>query len=172
MHGVQHLFVLMRARDGQNIRMRAGDILGLGPQTAGHDHPSVFAQRLADRLKAFGFGGIEEPAGVHDDRIRAGIVGRDRIALGAQARQDAFAIDQGLGTAKGHHPDCRLTLAGTLIKTGFGGKVGAQVWRVRAHLAHIDANLWAEKRARLRGPDRLRANLSGGGHRVWKSGAS
>ena len=58
MHRIQHLFILLRPGDGQNRRMRAGDIFGLGPQTAGDDDLAVFGQGLADRLQAFGLGAV------------------------------------------------------------------------------------------------------------------
>ena len=55
-HGVQHLFVLMRAGDGEDLGVCAGDIVGFGPEAAGDDDAAVFGQRLADRGQAFGLG--------------------------------------------------------------------------------------------------------------------
>ena len=102
---VQHLLVLLGAGDGQHRGMRAGDIVRLGPEAAGDDHPSVLGQRLADRLEAFGLGAVQKAAGVDDDRLRAAIVGADGITLGPQARQDALAVDQGFRTAEADHAD-------------------------------------------------------------------
>ena len=76
MHGVQHLFVLMRAGDGEDLGVVFADIVGLGPQTAGDDDLAVFRQRLADGIKAFGLGAVEEPAGVDDHRVGTGVIGR------------------------------------------------------------------------------------------------
>ena len=44
-------------------------------------------------------------ANEHD--IGAGIVGGHLIAISAQLRQDAFAVDQILGTAERDHADAR-----------------------------------------------------------------
>ncbi len=92
--GVEHGLVLVRAGDGEDLWMRAGDVFGFGPQTAGDDDTAVFTQCLADGLKAFGLGAVEKAAGVDDHRIGALVIGRDGIALGAQARQDALSNPQ------------------------------------------------------------------------------
>ena len=134
--GVQHLFVLMRPRDGQHLGMRAGDVIGLRPQTAGDDDAAVLLQRLADGIQAFGAGAVEEAAGVDDHRIRARVIGRDRIALGAQAGQDALAVHQRLGTAERDHADRRLACA-PVIRDAGAGEVGAKDRRVLRHGGHI-----------------------------------
>jgi len=125
MHRVQHLFVLVRAGDGQNAGVMFADIIRLGPEAAGHDHLAVFLQRLADGIKAFGLGGIKEPAGVHNHRICAGIIGRHAVAFGAQARQNTFAVDKRLGAAKRYHADGRLAGAGRIADLCLGRKIGA-----------------------------------------------
>ena len=73
-------------------------------------------QRLADRLEALGLGAVEEAAGVDDHRVGAGVVGRDGVALGAQAGQDALAVDQGLGAAEADHADPGLARAGERLE--------------------------------------------------------
>ena len=128
---IQHLFILVRAGDRQHLGMHAGDVLRLGPQTAGHDHPAVFGQRLADRLEAFGLGTVEKPAGVHDHRLGPGIIGRDAIAFGAQPGQDALAVDQRLGTAQRDHADGRLAFAGR-FGDARARQIGAQVGGIGA----------------------------------------
>ena len=90
-------------------------------------------QRLADRLQAFGLGAVEKAAGVHDHRIGALVVGRDRIALGPQAGQDAFAVDQRLGAAEarpcrwsaGRARRCRGEARG---RGRGGGSAGSGTW--------------------------------------------
>ena len=72
----------------------------LGAEAAGDDDLAVFGQRLADRVERFLHRRIDEAAGVHDDEVGTR-VGRGRsVALGAQLREDAFGIDQRLGTAQ------------------------------------------------------------------------
>ena len=123
---VQHLFVLVRPGHGQHLGMRAGDVVGFRPQAAGHDHAPVFNQRLADRVEAFGLGAVEKAAGVHDHRIRALIVGADRIALGPQAGQNALAVHQRLGAAKADHADGRLAVAARVGRNGRAREIGTQ----------------------------------------------
>ncbi len=136
-NGIKNRFVLMRAGDGQNARVRAGDEFGVGPKAAGHDDAAVFGQSLADRFQGFRpWRTVEKTAGVDDDGIGTGIVGADRIAFGAQAGQDAFAIDQRLGAAKADHADGGLTFAAGIRNAG-AGKIGAKVGRVLRHRADI-----------------------------------
>src|ERR1700745_3990649 len=52
-------------------------------------------------------GAVEDPAGVHDDEVRALMLARELIALGAQARDDALGIDQRLGAAERYKADFR-----------------------------------------------------------------
>ena len=53
-HRVEHLLVLVRARHGEHAGMRPGDVVGLGPEAAGHDHAPVLgsASPMASRLSA------------------------------------------------------------------------------------------------------------------------
>ncbi len=132
MDRIQDLFVLMRSGHGQDAGMRAGDIVGLRPQAAGDDHPAVFGQRLADRIQRFRLGAVQKAAGVDDHRIRARVIRADRVTLGAQARQDAFAVHQRLGATQADHADGRLTVAPLFGDAG-AGKVGAKIGRVLLH---------------------------------------
>jgi hypothetical protein len=130
--GVEHLLVLLRPGDGEHLGMRPGDVVGLRAEAPGDDHPAVLLDRLADGLEAFGLGAVEEPAGVHDHRLGALVVGRDRVALGPEPREDALAVHQRLRAAERDHADGRL--AGT-ARVGHlrAGEVGAEIGRVRGH---------------------------------------
>ena len=136
MDGIQHLLILMRAGDGQNAWMRAGDILRIGPQTAGDNHLAVLMQRLTNRLKTFRLGAVEKAAGVDNHRLCAGVIGADGIALRAQAGQNALAVDQSLGTAQRYHADGRLARARG-FNPRFGREVRAEVGRILCHSAAI-----------------------------------
>ncbi len=133
MHRIQDLLILVRARYGQNTRMRACDIVRLGPQTARHDHAAIFAQRLANRVQTFGLGAVEKAAGVHNYRIGTAIIGADPIAFGAQSGQDPLTIHKRLGAAKRDHPDFGLTLADRLLNARTG-KIWAKIWWVLCHI--------------------------------------
>ena len=85
MDRIQNLLILMRAGDGQNLRMGAGNIFRIGPQTASDNHLTVLVQRFADGLKAFGLGTVEKTAGVHNHSFGPCVVRADGIAFGAQA---------------------------------------------------------------------------------------
>ena len=115
---------------------------GSRAQTTRDDHAAIFVQGLANRLKAFGLGAVQKPAGVHDHGIRAAVVGRNSIAFGTQPGQDAFAVHQCLWAPQRHHTDGGL--AGTAIgihtalgrcvfDPGLGREIGAEVWRICAH---------------------------------------
>ena len=134
---IQHLFVLMRAGHRQNAGMRAGDVVGLCPQTAGHDHPAILGQCFANGLKAFRLGRIQKPAGVHDHCIGPCVIRADPVAFGAQPRQNPFAVHQRLGTPQRHHADGRLARTGRIGKPRGGRKVGAKGGRVLGHGRHI-----------------------------------
>ena len=135
--GVQHRFILMRAGNGEDGGVRAGDVTGFRAEATGDDDAAVFGQRLADRLKAFGLGAVEKAAGVDDDRLGAAIVGADLVALGAQARQDTLAVHKRLGAAERDHADGRLPVAPTFVEDGAGREVRAEIGRVLRHWRDI-----------------------------------
>ncbi len=97
------LLVLMRARHREHAGEARADGVGLLAHAARDDHAAVLRDRLADRLQAFFLGGVEEAAGVDQHHVGALVIGRHRIALGAQAGQDALAVDQVLRTAERDH---------------------------------------------------------------------
>jgi len=68
-------------------------------EATGHHHLSVFRERLADGIERFADRRVDEAAGIDDDEVGAGVARRSGVALGAQLREDALRIDQGLGTA-------------------------------------------------------------------------
>mgnify|MGYP007102823162 CR=1 FL=1 len=84
----------------------------------------------------FGLGRIQKAAGVDDHRIGALVIGADGIALGAQPRQDAFAINQRLWAAKADHANGRLARARG-FNPRFGREVRAEVGRILCHSAAI-----------------------------------
>ena len=133
--GVEDGLVLVRAGDGEDGRVGRADQALVGAEAAGDDDAAVLGQRLADRLEALGLGAVEEAAGVDDDGVGAGVVGGDGVALGAQAGQDALAVDQRLGAAEADHADARLAGARVRLRVEArgGGAVGAQVGRVGVH---------------------------------------
>ena len=132
-HGIENLLVLVRAGHRQNPGMRAGDIIGLGPETAGDDHAAILGQRFADGFEALGLGAVEKAAGVDDHRVGAGVIGRNAIALGAQPREDALAVHQRLGAPQRDHSDRGLAGAGRLCDPRARREIGAKIGRVLRH---------------------------------------
>ena len=125
MHGVEHLFILMRTGNGQNRRMGAANVIFFSTETSGHNHLAIFLKRLANRIQTFGFGTVEKSAGIHDHRVGVSIVRRNRITLSPQAGQDTFAINQRFRATKADHADFRLTGTSGCIDFRFGREVGA-----------------------------------------------
>jgi hypothetical protein len=99
MHGLHHTGRIVRAGNREHRWMRLPDDLLLDAQAAGHDDLAVLRQRLADRVERFRDRGVDEAAGVDDDEVGAGVIGRGGVALGAQLREDALGVDESLGTA-------------------------------------------------------------------------
>ena len=79
----------------------------LGAEAAGDDHLAVLGERFADRVERFGDGGVDEAAGVDDDEVGAFVGRRDRVALGAQLREDLLGIDERLRAAERDEADAR-----------------------------------------------------------------
>ena len=141
--GVEDGLVLVRAGDGEDVRVGRADQGRVGAEAAGDDDAAVLGQRLADRLEALGLGAVEEAAGVDDDRVGAGVVGGDRIALGAQAGQDALGIDQRLGAAEADHADARLAGAQSGRASGAKRGAGARSGRRSGGLARMGERIHA-----------------------------
>ena len=105
MDGLDHLFILVRAGDREHLRMRGADRVGFLAHAAGDNHAAVFGNRLTDRGKAFLLGAVEKPAGIDQHHIGARVILGKGIAIGAQAREDPFGINQRLGAAEADHAD-------------------------------------------------------------------
>ncbi len=96
-HLVHDLLGGMRPRHRQHLRMRSHHHIFLGAQAAGDDYLAVFIESFADGIERLFHCGIDEATGVDDHEIRPFIGRGDLIALRAQAREDVFGINQGLG---------------------------------------------------------------------------
>ena len=100
-HGCDHLFVLMGARDSQKAWVFLKQTFAFNTQAPGDDHAAVVVQCLANGLKTLSARAIDKAAGVDDHGISPFDLIRDPVALGAQFRNDALTIDQGFRAAKG-----------------------------------------------------------------------
>jgi hypothetical protein len=78
-----------------------------GAQAAGDDNLAVLRQRFADGVQRLLDRRVDEAAGVDDDEIRAGVVGRGDVTLGPELGEDALRVYKCLGTAEGNEPDFR-----------------------------------------------------------------
>jgi hypothetical protein len=101
------VFVLVRSGDCEDLGMRLLDDFRLGTEATGNNDLPVGLNSFADCLKAFVARAVEEAAGVDQHEVGAGIVGRNLVAFGAQARDDTFGIHEGLRAAEGHDTDFR-----------------------------------------------------------------
>ncbi len=106
------------------------DVVGFGAEAAGDDDLAVFLERFADGIQGFCFGGIQKATGVDDDRVGPLVFGGNAVAFGAQAGQDALAVDQGFRAAQRDHADVWLAFAEVRLHLCVG-KVGAEAGRVR-----------------------------------------
>ena len=57
-HGVQHLFILMRPRDGEDTGVVFADIVGFCAKASRHDNLAVFAECLTNCIQTFGLGTV------------------------------------------------------------------------------------------------------------------
>ena len=71
MHGLDHALVLLRAGDGEHVRIVRDDLLGLRAHAAGDDDLAVLVKRLADRGQRLRLGAVEKAAGVDDHEVGA-----------------------------------------------------------------------------------------------------
>ena len=109
-HRLHDALVGLRPGDREHVGERGADLLGLRAHAAGDDHLAVLAQRRADGLQRLALGGIEEAAGVHDDRVGARMRLGEFVPLRPQARDDALGIHERLGAAEGDEGDARRGL--------------------------------------------------------------
>ena len=99
-NGADHAFILMRAGDGEDAGMGLPDQVLLDAEATGNDDATVLVERLADGLEALLLGAVEKAAGIDQHHIGAFVVAAERIALRAQGRHDALAVDKRLGAAE------------------------------------------------------------------------
>ena len=85
---------VVRTCDRKDLRMGVLYNAFFRPQAAGHDDLSVLLERFANGVERFLDGVVDEAAGIDDDEVGAGVVGRGRVALGAQLREDALGVDE------------------------------------------------------------------------------
>ena len=105
MHRIHHILILMRAGDCQHAGEACTDQFGFIAHAAGDDDAAVFGDCLTDRFERFLLRGVEKAAGVDQHDVGPRIIEGHLIAIGAQFRQDAFAVDERLGAAKRNHAD-------------------------------------------------------------------
>ncbi len=118
-HRRDHGLVLVRAGDGEHVGMHGADARLLDAHAPRDDDAPVLGDGLADGGEALLLGRVQKPAGVDDDHVGAGVVGRDRIALGAELRDDALGIDERLGAAERHEADFRHALSLARLRHNF-----------------------------------------------------
>ena len=94
--------------------MGGTDQILLGAQAARDDDAAVLGERLADGVERFLDGGVDEAAGVDDNQVGAGVVGRGDVALGAQLREDALGVDERFRTAQAYETNLRTCLRSCL----------------------------------------------------------
>ena len=99
MHRLHHARRVVRPCDRQHARMLALDQFLTRAKASGDDDLAVLGQRLADRVERFLDRGVDEAAGVDDDEVSAGVIGRGGVTLSAQLREDALRVDERLRTA-------------------------------------------------------------------------
>jgi hypothetical protein len=87
--------------------MRVPYQIRFDPQAPGDDDLAVLRERFADGAQRFLDRGVDEAAGVDDDEVGAGVVGRGVVALGPQLGEDALRVYKCLGTAERNEPDPR-----------------------------------------------------------------
>ena len=99
------VFVLMRAGDGEYLRVGPLDHVRFGAEAAGDDDFPVGLYGFSDRFETLVAGAVEEAARIDQDEVGAGIVGCDLVAFGAQAGDDTFGIHERLRAAEGNDTD-------------------------------------------------------------------
>lgn len=64
----------------------------LETQTPRNHNLAILGERLADGVQRLFDGGVDETAGVDDDQVGAGVVGRGDVTLGPQLGEDALRV--------------------------------------------------------------------------------
>ncbi len=94
MHQPHHLFVGVGPGYRQHLGVGLAHIVGIGAETAGHDHPAILRQRFADGLQRLFDGGVDETAGIDHHQVGFTIAIAQYITFGTQLAQYAFGIHQ------------------------------------------------------------------------------
>ena len=109
------------AGGGDEVEVR---VVGrLGQVFVHRDHFAVFADGFADGRERFGYGFVDEAAGVDDNEVGVVVVFADGVAVGADLREDAFGIDQRFRAAEADETDGGLVWGlvhddGVVVKKG------------------------------------------------------
>ena len=122
-HRLHHALERLRAGDRRDVGKSVTDRVGLGAHAAGDDDAPVLVHRRADRGERFLFRAVEKAAGVDDDRVGAGVAARKLVALGAQPREDALAVDERLRAAERDEGNARRRAALDLGGVGHPGRL-------------------------------------------------
>jgi hypothetical protein len=85
-------------------------------QAPRNNNLAILGERLADRVQRFLDRGVDEAAGVDDDEIGAGVIGRGDVALGPKLGEDALRVYKCLGTAERNEPDLRAFYRNRLVE--------------------------------------------------------
>ena len=93
-HRAHHIFIGLRARDLQHLRMPLENLLRPRAQAAGDDDLAVLLQRLADRVERFVHRPVDESTSVHDHHVGRVVARRHLVTLGAQLRDDALRVHE------------------------------------------------------------------------------
>ena len=107
MHRFHHAVGVVRTRDRKHAGVGGLHHAFPGAQAAGDDDLAVLRKGFADRVQRLLDRGVDEAAGVDDDEVGAGVVGRGEVTLGPELGEDPFRVYKCLGTAEGNEPDFR-----------------------------------------------------------------
>ena len=113
-HRPQHFLIGGRSADAQHLGVPGANGFSVFAAThaASDQHPTILADRFANRLQALLLGGIDKPAGVDDDYPRVFVVRGDFVSLYPKLGQDAFGVDQRFGTTQRNEADFFAALGG------------------------------------------------------------
>ena len=102
MDRVHHTFIGLRTCYRCHCGIGVADLFGLRAHASRHNHFAILGERLADGFERLRFGAIKKAACVDDDGVCTLMIFGELVTLCAQPRDDALAIDERLGTAKGN----------------------------------------------------------------------
>ena len=97
MNGRDDFLILLGPGDREHVGEAVANDFGFLAHAARDDDAAIFGNRFPDSFEAFFLGRIEKAAGVDEDHVGAGIVGRHFVPVGAQLGHDLLAVDECLG---------------------------------------------------------------------------